>query len=229
MKKVVCILVILFTVSVGFVFAEWPPFKPSIGVGVKYLPYWTNVSGSVPVLTADFTETRQDFGVFGFFDLTYLQIDLGYTFKAESSGTGDISGFDAGGLYSLYDDGNKYGYLDMGLLLKLPFTLGPFTLFPAAGISYRLNLYAQDNDGNDIKDDMSSDQKSSLNQFWIKAGLGMDINLGKTFYLRPMALLGYKIRSTQESDFYDDAKDIDDDASLYTIGLDLSVSAGFRF
>ena len=47
---------------------------------------------------------------------------------------------------------------------------------------------------------MSSDGQASLDQFWISAGIGADIPLGKIIYIRPEVMIGYKLLSKYEND-----------------------------
>ena len=214
MKKTMCFLLILFVAGTSFAFADFPPVRASAGLGIRFIPWWSSVKKENPAI--EFPANRQDLGFYGYLDITYLMADIGATFKVAGE-------YGLGNTVSIKND-DQFGYLDMNLLIKLPFRMGMLTVFPAAGIGYRFNLYANDSDGNDLTGHWSNKRRDSLNQFWVKAGLGADLSMGKSFYLRPMVLFGYKIKSDFEEDAISSTG-----ASWNTFGVDITLALGYRF
>ena len=129
---------------------------------------------------------------FVFFDMTYVEISIGF-FKA----TGTWSSYSA----PLLDANIFLTGLDTGVSLKYPFIFNKYiTLFPMANINYRtilsLNigyppLYAL---GWNLADLNSSD----LNALWFKFGAGFDYVITDRVFLRINALYGFRLHNKIE-------------------------------
>jgi hypothetical protein len=103
------------------------------------------------------------------------------------------------------DDNQSAGFLSLALLARYPFTLGRFSLFPLLGIEYDLNLWLKDQNGADLKAAMTEQEKSDLNQFWFKGGVGIDFPLGRNVSLRSKLTLGLKLLNDLERQTVDTA------------------------
>ena len=189
MKKSISLLVLLAIAATGVFAQESSPMKFSFGGGVYFdvgAPMWENSEGAVI-----------GFGGFGFFDLTYAEVDVGV------------------GYYRL-TDAEIYGAdLKLGLLLKYPIDLGSFTIFPAAGVKFTIPL-SQSYDGNSIPWFETKDHV----HFGLQAGVGFDIPLGRSLFLRPTALFDVNFLAPGEDPF---------DDTLYTIGPTVKVGLGYKF
>jgi hypothetical protein len=82
---------------------------------------------------------------------------------------------------------------------KYPFALNPLSLFPLFGIEYDLILYYKDETGAYL-------DTTDLSQFWFKLGVGADIVVYKGLYVRPQALLGFKLHDQDERDWQETAQ-----------------------
>jgi hypothetical protein len=164
-----------------------------------------------------------------YFDATYGILSFGF------SGNGDphrtIKTIDGGTTNTTETDLDaRSGFLRISVLGRYPFRLGPVVLFPLAGIEYALNLYHKQGDGTDLKESMSEQEKTDLNQFWFKFGAGTDITLYKGLYLRPQVLLGFKLLNAGEKQAIQNA--ISDGATTARITdfvFEGGVQAGWRF
>ena len=119
------------------------------------------------------------------------------------------------------DDGHSSGFLSLSLLGKYPFALGQFSLFPLAGIEYDLILYYHDENGADL-------DKTGLNQFWFKFGVGADIPIVKGLSIRPLALFGFKLLNSDEKSTLATAKADATSASYTDFVFEGGVQAGWR-
>jgi hypothetical protein len=120
-------------------------------------------------------------------------------------------------------------WLVIGALGKYPFAVSGIEIFPLAGFEYEINLTMKDEDGSDLKASMSDDYKNFLNQFWLKVGIGADITLAKSLYIRPEVLFGLKFISKLEQDMIDSAEDSGLNASAFDSRIDIGVAVGYKF
>jgi hypothetical protein len=175
--------------------------------------------------------TTVPFGFSAYFDATYGEAAIG--FRANGS-THYILKWTAGAFSydntdSNIEDNHQSGFLSFTLLGRYPFTLGPVILFPLLGIEYDLNLYSKDENGADLKVSMTDQQKADHNQFWFKFGVGADIGVYKGLYVRPLALLGFKLLNSSEETDLQDAKTNAASASYIDFVFEGGVQAGWRF
>lgn len=163
------------------------------------------------------------FGVF--FDATYIQLGLDYGLTVAGTDTYEETGSST----VTEDFTDIITFLNFEIFAKYPIDMGSFVLFPIGGVEQMLNLTVEDEDGVDLKKDMTDDGKDWLNQTWIKLGVGADFPISESLYIRPMALLGYKIQSKVEKDVVEVYEDMGvDSASWNTFGFEFSVSVGYK-
>lgn len=107
MKKIMVIaFVALFSATAAFA------LDMSAGGGFMYGYQKIKVEFDGSMSVFDTTSDGDGFGVFGFFDATYVQASLGY------------------------HSGDDTSYLDMSVLGKYPFAIGKCSIFPMAGLGY---------------------------------------------------------------------------------------------
>jgi hypothetical protein len=121
------------------------------------------------------------------------------------------------------DDSLSLSFLTLGLFGKYPIAVGGATVFPMLGVQMDMNLSAT-YEGNDIFED-SSDLADAFNRLWVKLGIGADISLSDSVFIRPALLYGINFGSK----FIRDLKSEMDDMSSFHHGLDLRLAIGFRF
>jgi hypothetical protein len=153
--------------------------------------------------------TATGVGGFAFFDATFVEVDLGF-----SGG-----GLDNGG----YDNGS-YGAMDISLLGKYPFDVGPVTLFPLLGIDWKIALAVKDRDG---RQHLSDSGIRELGALWFQFGGGLDFSLNRNLYLRGEFLYGLRVRNEMEKD----AIDASNGRLEYKLGHGPTIKAavGYRF
>lgn len=211
MKKIIAGL-ILIAAATSFAAA----LDMSAGAGATFSLASTSTDFEKGSYSSDEKSSASLIGFKGFFDATYAEADLGMNFSVSDKYDGE-------------DTKMSYTNLTMGILGKYPIALGSVTVFPLAGFEYDLNLIAK-NDGETVdKSDLDGDEKSSLNQFWLKAGIGADVAINEKLYVRPTALFGYKLNSAVENERISDAKDANfDKNSINTIKCDIGLAVGYK-
>jgi len=163
------------------------------------------------------------FAVSAYFDATYALAAIGFRANGNTHTTYKI--VTGGGTFypAPADDDYDWGFLSFSVLGKYPFVLGPVIIFPLAGIEYDLILYRHDETGAALS-------TGGLDQFWFKLGAGSDIDIYKSLYVRPLALIGFKLLNTDEKKKVQDT--LDAGASLARItdfAFDGGVQVGWRF
>ena len=206
MKKVAIALVLAVLVT-GVAFAD---FSMSAGGGLLLdMSYGNGLEGDIDV---SFDNTS--FGAFVFFDLTYIEASLYYSYGIVKS---EISG--GGQSMQLMPDMNlsQFGFTLLG---KIPIELGGFVLFPAFGIGYNSVLSATDEDGATYSD------AADLSQFGLLLGAGADFPLGDGLFLRAEALCNIRLPSKVMVDLLDYLKPL---ADKTTVGLGPCIKVGMGF
>lgn len=166
-------------------------------------------------------------GVFAFFDVTYLEFNTGLLF-----GVFDQDKYPDGTPDDAKQDMDITA-LRVGLFGKVPIAMGAFTLFPMLGIEGQLFIDAK-HDGDEISAMAKGGVVDAMNQFWFKAGVGLDIPLsaaGGKVFLRPEFLYGIRLNTDSEKDHLDDVKDLDPKVlnAIIGHGLDLKFAIGYSF
>jgi hypothetical protein len=143
-------------------------------------------------------------GIFVFYDMTYVEINLGF--------------FVAGGEWIHRSDGvHDYNLnvglagIDIGSSLKYPFEISSrFSIFPLTTINYRA---------------LGNDDHSAL---WFKFGGGLDISITNRAFFRGNVLYGFRLKNKDETDPYSWL-----DNRTYTVfpghGFDVKFAFGFKF
>ncbi|MDR3020397.1 MAG: hypothetical protein LBU66_05785 [Treponema sp.] len=167
-------------------------------------------------------------GFFAYFDATYVAVSLGMGILDESPANADVK--------KLYDDAKTsytFTTFDIGLLGKFPIDLGGFTLFPAAGVNFRIPLdYVQTVDGKDYKWADEYDDESIIEwmtEIWFNFGAGADIPLGDQLYLRAMFLYGFGTLSKADKEQQDERNKPKALYSQINHGFDFNLAVGFKF
>jgi hypothetical protein len=160
---------------------------------------------------------------FAFFDTTYVQLSLGLGIVGITYANKDIQKAQKDANFTM-----TLTTFDIGVLGKFPIDMGAFTLFPALGFQYRVGVEYERN-YNGVKSKFSdSDESPSewLSTFWINFGVGADIPLSDSLYLRAMFLYGIGSLNKADKEYQDARKDL---FTQINHGLDISVAIGFRF
>jgi opacity protein-like surface antigen len=120
-------------------------------------------------------------GVKGFLDVKYAEADISLIF-----GDGDTE------IATIKVD-QSFIALSFGLFGKYPIKLTDnISIFPIAGIDYQRVLSIKI-DGENISD------AGDDNALWFKSGVGMDIAVSETMFIRPVLLYGIKLASKREN------------------------------
>lgn len=195
----------------------------SAGVGASASTTLWTMSMSYGGTTATGSDVIVPVGAKAFFDTKYLQLSVGYI--AASQATLSVTGT-ATATYP-----NDLSYMTFAALGKLPFKLLSMTVFPLVGIEYDLNVSHPSSGGyfegsNAL---LANPTNSDYNELWIKGGVGVDVDLGQHFYLRPEALFGIKPLNSDEQAVVNSLASAG--LSNVTLGfgtLDLSLLLGYK-
>ncbi len=218
MKKLVVLVAMVAFASTAFA----QGIGMSAGAGVIYSPSSSVMSSSVLSIDTKSTTTTSSVDIAAFFDATYVQLDLGLLMRSRMSKTDLVVGTVATSFDTDYPANYKQTDMAISVLGKLPISVLNLSVFPMAGVEYDLNLSATG------KDSLSAEAKANLNQLWIKAGVGADIGVTDSIYIRPLVLVGYKILSQGDKDAKEALDLIADNVTLTIMKLDLGVMVGFR-
>jgi hypothetical protein len=223
----VCLLVgMVLTVKAA---AETPRFSLSGGGGGSFAANFSTwrVDEDVPGDLNRYDTTAFGSEIFGFFDATYFEADIGVLLSKLNAVNPPAGSSD--------DTSNVLG-LRFSLYGKYPIVVSDkVTLFPLLGATYELSLLAQhDGGGGRIKDSefpisaSKSDAKAyeALNTVWFKAGLGTDVNLTEHLFLRGEIVYGIRLPNETEKYMYDVLPDVD---SVLGHGGDFKLAVGYRF
>jgi len=263
MKKIIALLI--FVCAGAALFAQ--TVKLSVGGGANFTMNFTTAT-----LNKDYTETDEykkndkdayhnstltGFGIYGFFDATYVEANLGVLFgKQTNDGYPPGSGVD----YDNYKKGFDVTALKIGLFGKYPFEIsGAFSVFPMIGLDVMLPLggtmWGKNLDDKDLKDTVTGMGKAInknynnpktdyfdkvFTQVWVKFGVGLDINATDKIFVRPEFLYGIRfgpndIERDQSGTYNTKAEPAIDGSNRRAVssylghGLDIRVAVGYRF
>ena len=203
----------------------------SAGLGGSASPYMetARVASGADYSTREFQTMH--YGVFGYVDATYVEASAGIGWSSGITSLHIVDGLDVFGesVDVVYSGSDAMTYLSLGLLFKYPFDMTDFYVFPILGVEYDLNLGYKDGEGNDLKADMSAEERANLDMLWLKAGCGLDIPIAGRLYLRPEALVAYKVISKLDQDWVDDHSAGMDTTYWRTVKADIRFLAGWKF
>lgn len=205
MKK--CILVVVcLTVLASGGFA----LDKTIGGGLMYNAGFTNwdwdLNNSPLGDTWEFEMSRNGFGLFAFFGVSqFFELNLGLLFKNPDTMKVTITyddGTKESGSFSASDLGlDGAAALQLGIYFKIPIPISTaLVFFPTVGTDLELTL----------DEDWWSD-------FWLRAGVGLDIFLSERMFLRGHAIYG--IALPFGSDIFDDANTVFGHGLLIKFGI----------
>jgi len=215
MKRVVLVLVALAIIAGGAFALD----LMSAGGGIVYSG---NFTAGMDVKVPGFGEIAVDtpstyFGVYGFFDVQYAEISVGYLF-----GSMDAWKVSFMGMSQTLVDAIDVQTLSLGLLGKFPIDLGGIILFPALGIDYYYVLSS----------DPSYSDCDKMSELWLRAGVGLDFNLSDSLFLRATALFGLQLPTELQNDMIDLFKAMApggiDATARMGIGAAIKLAIGFK-
>jgi hypothetical protein len=207
MKKKMVLVLLMATMLTGGVFAQM-----SAGIGGSFGAYM--VSYSHPDFDIDNPKPVVGGGFHGFFDANYALVKLGLFIGGNSEEDSGIT------------VKSTATYFSLGLLGKFPIDLGGFTLFPMLGFEYNMFMSGKMSAG-DFSFDWKRadlDKAGDSDMFLLQLGVGADINLGESIYLRPSLLWGIDLTSSEAEQDFKDA-----DGKVFKHKLDIGIAVGFRF
>jgi hypothetical protein len=164
------------------------------------------------------------FGVYGFFDITYVEFSLYSAFGSltnvyKSNIPGDSSG------YAKWGNATQFGF---GVLGKYPIKLGKIILFPALGVDYNLVLSFKDTYGT-----KATDATEYLSQFGFLGGAGLDIGFGDHIFLRATGLFHLRLPNKLSKELRDALKlgytSFMDWKTTLGAGVRFNVAIGYKF
>ena len=198
MKKYYFVTIFICLASLSIYATE---FKLGIGGGTIFaLETSTNTIKDSSVEQIRYWES---FGYFLFFDATYVEANLNIFrgFTHDKTDTTDIHGNNM--------------FLDISILVKYPFHLGRFEIFPLLGICYRLVLF-------NVLEKDKDDTPFSNNLFGFQGGVGTDFSLTEKLYLRGEFLIDAWIRNNRDKELFNENFIINNIGFIIKIGLGYS-------
>ena len=204
-KKLVSVLAVA-VLSATFVFAI--DLSAGGGFDFSYLSQSVKTSGSPfpgVEINGKYSMSMMQMGVNGFFDAQYVTAKLGIAFnvgnpKISYSITQKALGIENTKSDSVVLEKTSFTYLDFALLGKYPFKVGIAKIYPLLGFDFRINVSAK-SDGEDMRENMTSEQKNALNQYYFVLGLGSDIYVMDKLFIRPTALFGIQMNPAKDNPF----------------------------
>jgi hypothetical protein len=234
MKRCVLFSILLLGLGGGLFALDFSKIDLSAGGGAAMVFYEEGLSVTAPGYKTGYIKNNwMDWGVFGFFDAQYVEVDIGY-FHA-FSGNFELSDFG----YPLDGESNyediKVSYLDITLLLKYPikFNNNKFVVTVMAGFSYWINLLS-DYGYASIWDAYEDAKKTDWDQMWIDVGTGLDQYVTEKIYLRvtagfsvPLETEEWKNRRRNVGNFFD-SQIYGAKANYTSFGAKITVSVGYK-
>jgi hypothetical protein len=169
-------------------------------------------------------------GAFAFFDMTYLEADVGFFF---GSGKWELR------VGSPFNTSFKVGdwsftSFNIGVFAKYPFDVsGKVKLFPLLGAEYLAVVETR-------LDDEETSDRGDFSQLWFKAGGGIDYDINTSLYFRAEVLYGLRLATKLEKDGVEEMKTIwrsafapvsiqvTEGKTLLGHGLTVKLAVGFR-
>lgn len=136
------------------------------------------------------------------------------------SATIDDGGFGISGFYDIQfavftlsyakQADSEFGYLNFAALGKYPIDIGKCIIFPMAGLTYNML----------VSGDVEGGTKSDMSNLGIEVGMGCDISVTSTIFIRPIVTYEYYLKTSAEKDAWPS------DSSI--TGFIVGVAAGFK-
>jgi len=226
MKKRILFALLIATLVAGGAFAQ--DFKMSAGVGGIFGMGFSKQESSDAKYEGDFTKTG--FGGYAFFDATYAEVILGYTYAADKLVVkidGKEQTLDAYTEYVLGATPYVWGYFTAGLYGKYPIAIGDKArIFPLLGIEYDM-LISLSYGGQTAE----VDDSGNFSNLWGKGGVGFDIDLSDQIYLRIEALFALKLTTNKWEQIFVDFKKLmmSDYKEGMLAGFTARIAVGYNF
>ena len=201
MKKKLVLAFLMATLFAGGAFAQ---FSLSAGGGALLVPSFSRTkAGSVSDTISNF-----DFGVNGFFDATYAELNVGLLFGKMDMGSVKLNTMT----------------LTFGLLGKFPFSVSDnLVIFPFAGIDYNVGLSAK---SGDVKLPNMGDFMNALS---VVFGGGVDFSITESLYIRGEVGFGITFNTRAQKTAKDVAALTNTDYSTFNGKIPIKIAVGYRF
>jgi len=226
MQKKIVLALLMIALVVGGAFAQ---LNLSAGVGGLFDLSFRNGLKTID-LPGDkemyVGSSNQSIGGHIFFDVTYAELDVNFTFGSISSVFVDTDGNKE--VNGPKGDDKRISAMQLGfsLLGKYPIYLGNVTVFPLLGVDYNIVLSTK-------VDKKALPNPGYSNQFGLLAGIGGDFNLTKSLFVRAEGLFHLRLASKNAKD----AKDLavkggaKEEQLKTTLGMgpQIRLALGYRF
>ena len=214
MRKLIFIIVLIAIAATG---AYSQGFSMSAGGGALF--DWNFDNGMEYGNNRYMVEDLMAFGGFLFFDVTYAEVEVNFTYGIRTLVT------NSRGPLITESNGNFMG-LGFSLLGKFPFSLGKVKLFPLLGGDYYLVLSEEKKSTNIIDVTHSA---STHNQIGLLAGVGLDTIFTDQLFLRTEALFHFRLPSKFWTEVSNDKDIVSLGKTTFGMGPKIKVGLGFRF
>ncbi|MDR0464185.1 MAG: hypothetical protein LBG94_03600 [Treponema sp.] len=208
MKKAVLVLVLAALVT-GGMFAQ---LGMSMGGGAYF--DMSRGNGLDNIITdsskAKTASNNTSYGGFVFFDAKFVEVSAGYAYgmiKPTLTNNGEEYKFGGSGLFDPLMDALMFlafgvaemnvWQLNISLLGKYPINLGFLTLYPLGGIEYNRIMAGTLKFGGE--EAPFEEEIAEFSQFGILAGLGIDISLGRQYFIRAQGLFNLRLPNQFQS------------------------------
>jgi len=216
MQKKVVLALLMAALLAGGVFAD-DEFSMSAGGGLLFDYSGGNgIEVSNQYFSYSMGINNTSFGIYGFFDATYIEADISLT-RGSLSSYSDVPGVKEG-------DAGSMTQFGLSVLGKYPtFHPGGFNLFPLYGLSYNAVLSGKNEKGDSFK------EAGDYSQFGILGGIGSDFDLSGPLYIRAEFLIQFRFSSKWQEDWASSNSRYFNTETTTGIGPRLKVGVGYKF
>jgi hypothetical protein len=174
---------------------------------------------------------NMSFGGFIFFDVTYAELSVYYAYGSLSSVQVDGEGTKTVSPKESNDPKTSASQLGFSLLGKYPIKMGSFTFFPLLGVDYNIVVSQKTKSA---AGEQKEKDPGHFSQFGFLGGIGGDINLGKSVFLRMEGLFHMRLPSKYMKDAVDEYLKIpgtkkEDISATWGMGPQIKIGIGYRF
>jgi len=220
MKKGFVILILLAFAAAG-VFAQ----GISLSAGGGGLFDWSFNNGVESVVGKDtsyYGMRNMSFGGFLFFDATYGELDLNFSYGLITDVVDEPGN-------KKTSKGGSWMQAGVSILAKYPLDFGKFVFFPLLGASYNAVLISKDKDGKKDPDSIF-DTIKDYSQIGFMGGAGFDYSINRFLYLRAEVLYQIRFAYKAMGDIVDSLATATPGADVYsTIGMSPLVKVGVAY